>query len=193
MLLLVLAALITRALHIDGLADTCDGIMGGADCGSRLAIMKDSRIGTAGVLGIVFVMFVKYLCLNHLFTSEKAAALLTAPMLGRWSQAFMVYGANYGREHGMGKAFVGRLRFGALAGASAIAAGLSAFVIIREDARSFILAGIVLCGVLAATYLGKRYLVRKLGGVTGDAIGAMSELNEALVLLLFVMFSIGNG
>jgi adenosylcobinamide-GDP ribazoletransferase len=191
-LLVVLSVLITRALHIDGLADTLDGMMGGRDRESRLAIMQDSRLGTAGALGIVIVLFMKYLCLNNLFESDRIAALLVAPVLGRWSQTFMVFNANYGREDGMGRAFVGHLRAGSLATASALAAGLSAFVVVRLELRSVFLFFSLLSGVLLLTYFGKRYLVRKLGGVTGDAIGALSELNEVLVLLVFVIFPSGN-
>jgi adenosylcobinamide-GDP ribazoletransferase len=191
-LLIIISVLITRALHIDGLADTLDGLMGGRDPSSRLAIMKDSRLGTAGALGIFFVLFMKYLCLNNLFETDRIVALLVAPALARWSQTLMVSNAEYGREHGMGKAFVGHLRSSSLAATSAVAIALSAFVVVRMDIRSFILFFILICGVPLFTYLGKRYLVRKLGGVTGDAIGAMSELNEVLVLLLFVILSSGN-
>ena len=192
LLLLVIALLITRALHIDGLADTLDGMMGGHDHTSRLAIMKDSRIGTAGVLGIVCVLSLKYLCLNSLYNSDKVTALLLAPMLARWAQTFMVFRTNYGREHGMGKAFVGHLRTSSFAVVSAIAAGLSAFVIVREDVRSVVLFFCLISGVVLLTYAGRRYLIHKLGGMTGDAIGAVSELNEVLVLLLFVIFSNGS-
>jgi adenosylcobinamide-GDP ribazoletransferase len=191
-LLVALSVLVTRALHIDGLADTLDGLMGGRDHSSRLSIMKDSRLGTAGALGIFFVLAIKYISLNNLFESEKVAALLTAPVLARWSQTLMVFKANYGREDGMGKAFVGHLRASGLTAASVFAIGLSAFVVVRLDTRSVVLIFSLLCGVLLLTFLGRSYLVRKLGGVTGDAIGAVSELNEVLVYLLFVVFSSGN-
>jgi adenosylcobinamide-GDP ribazoletransferase len=191
-LLVIISVLITRALHIDGLADTFDGLMGGRDHSSRLAIMKDSRLGTAGALGIVFVMFMKYLCLNNLFESDRIVALLVAPVLARWSQTLMVSNAAYGREHGMGEAFVGHLRTSGMYATSAVAVALSAFVIVRLDLHSVILFFVLICGVLLLTWFGKRYLVRKLGGVTGDAIGAMSELNEVLVLFLFVILSGGN-
>jgi adenosylcobinamide-GDP ribazoletransferase len=191
-LLIILSVLVTRALHIDGLADTFDGLMGGRDHSSRLAIMKDSRLGTAGALGIVFVLFMKYLCLNNLFESERIVALLVTPVLGRWSQTLMVSNAEYGREQGMGKAFVGHLRSSSLVATSTVAIGLSAFVVVRLDVHSVILFIVLICAVLLLTYLGKRYLVRKLGGVTGDAIGAMSELNEMMVLFLFVVLSSGN-
>jgi len=191
-LLVIISVLITRAMHIDGLADTLDGLMGGNDHSSRLDIMKDSRLGTAGALGIVSVLFMKYLCLNSLYESDRIGALLVAPVVARWAQTLMVFNAEYGREHGIGKAFVGHLRSSGLVATSAVAIGLSAFVVVRLDARSIILFSILICGVVLLTYLGKRYLVRKLGGVTGDAIGAMSELNEVLVLLLFVIFSSGT-
>jgi adenosylcobinamide-GDP ribazoletransferase len=191
-LLIILSVLVTRALHIDGLADTFDGLMGGRDHSSRLAIMKDSRLGTAGALGIVFVLFMKYLCLNSLFESERIVALLVAPVLGRWAQTLMVSNAQYGRENGMGKAFVGHLRSSSLFATSAVAIALSAFVVVRLDLHSVVLFFVLISGVLLLNYLGKRYLVRKLGGVTGDAIGAMSELNEVLVLFLIVILPSGK-
>src|SRR5512147_1592570 len=98
MLLVALSVLITRALHVDGLADTLDGLMGGNDAPSRLAIMKDSRLGTAGALGIFFVLALKYSALNNLVESEKAVALLTAPLLARWSQTLMIFNSEYGRD-----------------------------------------------------------------------------------------------
>lgn len=191
-MVVILSVLITRAIHIDGFADTCDGLMGGRDRVSRLAIMRDSRLGTAGAIGIVFVLFMKYLCLNNLFESDRIIALLIAPLAARWSQTLMVYNTNYGREQGMGSAFVGHLRSSGLAAASAAAVGLSAFVLVRLDARSVMLFFLLVVGVLLLTLLGRRYLVRKLGGVTGDAIGAINEVNEVFVLLMFVMFSSGS-
>lgn len=191
-LLVMLSVLITRALHIDGLADTLDGLMGGRDQASRLAIMKDSRLGTAGALGIFFVLLIKYASLNNLFESDKVVALLIAPVLARWSQTLMVFNATYGRESGMGKAFVGHLRASGLAASAVVAIVLSAFVILRWDVHSTVLMICLLTGVLLLTYLGRWYLIRKLGGVTGDSIGAVSELNEVLVFLLCVILSSGN-
>ncbi len=188
-IIITASILLTRALHIDGLADTMDGIMGGKDHASRLAIMKDSRLGTAGVLGIFFILFMKYLCLNNLFESDRVSALLLTPVLSRWTQTIMVFNADYSREEGMGKAFVGHLRSSGLAAASAIAICLSAFVVLRLDLRSVVFFCSLVAGVLLLAFLGKRYLIKKLGGMTGDSIGAMSELAEVLVMLLFVIFS----
>lgn len=183
--LLMLSVVITRALHVDGLADSMDGLMGGRDRDSRLAIMKDSRIGTAGVLAIVVVFLIKYVCLNSLFGQYKTVALLTAPAFGRWSQMLMMFRAHYAREQGMGKAFIGHVRFAGVLAASIMTLGLSAFVIIYDE-RTAVLAVGIPAGVAVFTGLWRWFVVRKVGGVTGDAVGAASELNEALALLLFV-------
>jgi adenosylcobinamide-GDP ribazoletransferase len=183
--LLILSMLITRALHIDGLADSMDGIMGGNDPEARLDIMRDSRIGTAGVLSIVFVLLIKYICLNNLFDDYKAAALLTAPAFGRWSQMLMMFEADYGRENGLGRDFVGHVRLGGLIAASVVSLGISAYVIIR-DSRTAVLAIAIPLLIALFTMLWRWYVVRKVDGVTGDTVGAASEMNEALTLLLFV-------
>jgi adenosylcobinamide-GDP ribazoletransferase len=183
--LLLLSMVITRALHMDGLADSLDGIMGGKDPESRLAIMRDSRIGTAGVLGIVLILLIKYVCLNNLFDDYKAAALLTAPAFGRWSQMLMMFQADYGREDGLGKAFVGHVRLGGLIAASAGSLGISAYVIVHDN-RTAVLAVAIPLLIALFTVLWRWYVVRRVGGVTGDAVGAASEMNEALTLLLFV-------
>jgi adenosylcobinamide-GDP ribazoletransferase len=189
--LLILSMVITRALHIDGLADSIDGIMGGADRDSRLAIMKDSRIGTAGVLSIVFVLLIKYVCLNNLFDEYKAAALLTAPAFGRWSQMLMMFQADYGREDGLGKAFVGHVRIGGLIAASVVSLGISAYVIVHDN-RTAVLAVAIPLMIAMFTMLWRWYVVRKVGGVTGDAVGAASEMSETLTLLIFVFLVSGR-
>ncbi len=183
--ILLLSVLITRALHMDGLADSVDGLMGGRDRESRLAIMKDSRIGTAGVLAIAFVLLVKYTCLNNLFGEYKTAALLTAPAFSRWAQMLMMFKSNYGRREGMGKAFVGHVRSGGLVAASILSLAISAFVIVDEP-RTVILAGAIPLAVACFTLLWRWFVVRKVGGITGDSIGAVSEMTEALTLMLFV-------
>ncbi|MDH4162518.1 MAG: adenosylcobinamide-GDP ribazoletransferase [Nitrospirota bacterium] len=183
--LLLASVMLTRALHVDGLADSVDGIMGGHDHESRLAIMRDSRIGTAGVLAIIFIFLIKYACLNNLFTEYKTAALLTAPAFSRWAQMLMMYKSDYGRDEGMGKAFVGHVRSGGLVAASVVSLGISAFVIINEP-RTIVLAIGIPVAVVCFTLLWRWFVTRKVGGVTGDSIGAVSEMTEALTLLLFV-------
>jgi adenosylcobinamide-GDP ribazoletransferase len=185
--LIALSLVLTRALHADGLADSVDGLMGGRDRESRLAIMRDSRIGTAGALSLFIVLLVKYVCLNNLFADYKTAALLTAPAFGRWSQMLMMFHAEYGREEGMGRSFVGHVRVGGLVFASVISLGISAFVI-ADDNRTALLAAGIPIAVAVLTLCWRWFVIRRIGGVTGDVVGAANELNEALTLLLFVFF-----
>lgn len=189
--LLLVSAVLTRALHVDGLADSIDGITGGADPPSRLAIMKDSRIGTAGVLAVLFVFLAKYACLNSLFGDVKTSALLTAPVFGRWSQILMMFKADYGRDRGLGKVFVGHLRSGGLVAATVITAGLSAFVLLG-DLQTASLAAVLPFAAAAFSVGWRWFTVRKLGGVTGDTVGAASELTETLVFALFVFSLTGR-
>ena len=184
--LIALPLIVTRALHADGLADSMDGFMGGRDRESRLAIMKDSRIGTAGVLALFLVLLVKYACLNTLFYDYKTAALLTAPAFSRWSQMLMMFHATYGRRQGMGGAFVGHVRYGGLAAATVVTVGLSGFVIYQYDVRTAVLAVSIPVAVALFTLLWRWFVLRKVGGVTGDTVGAANEMNEALTMLLFV-------
>jgi adenosylcobinamide-GDP ribazoletransferase len=133
----------------------------------------------------MFLLLVKYVTLNNLFSGEKVAALLSAPLLARWSQTLMVYRSVYGREEGMGSAFVGHLRGSGMIAASVVAVGLAGWV--SGFSAVYLVAAVVLF-----TLLSRWYFMRKLGGVTGDTIGAVSELNEVLVLLLFVVLSNGE-
>ncbi len=183
--LIIVSLVVTRGLHADGLADSVDGIMGGRDRESRLAIMRDSRIGTAGVLALFCVYLIKYICLNNLFNEYKTAALLTAPAFSRWSQMLMMFHSEYGREEGMGKSFVGHVRSGGLVLASVVSLGISAFVIV-SDGRTAALAIGIPFAIAVFTMLWRWFVIRKIGGVTGDVVGAANEMNEALTLLLFV-------
>jgi adenosylcobinamide-GDP ribazoletransferase len=177
LLVLVLIAL-TGALHLDGLADLFDGLAGGKDRASTLEIMKDSRVGAIGVVGLVMVLLLKYLSLYQIPLEYKNAALIFMPTAGRWIQLCLACYAPYVRaEGGTGSAFVdnvGQPEF--LRGSATLI--VAALVL-------FWLKGIFLVFLLGiATALILRYFETRLGGVTGDVLGAVTEMVEVLVLLL---------
>jgi adenosylcobinamide-GDP ribazoletransferase len=91
--LLVLSALVTGGLHLDGLADTTDGVFGGRTRERRLEIMRDSRIGTFGVLGLLAILSLQFIALLELPQSLLAPALLLAPGWGRASMVLLIVGA----------------------------------------------------------------------------------------------------
>lgn len=169
-------AFLTRGFHLDGLADTFDGIGGGHDWESRLAIMKDSRLGTFGGISLASVLLLKTVLLAEF--GGRLETLWLAPVMGRWS---MLVGMRFfpsARPGGMGDTFRALCR-----GHQLTLASLAAFwaVLLLGGARGLPL----LVMVPALAYLLSRWLCRMLGGLTGDSYGALCEITELAVLVFF--------
>lgn len=176
LVLVSLLAVVTGGLHLDGLSDVCDGL---AARGSRerfLAVMKDSRVGAVGAIGLVLGLALKYQAILALPDGHKREALIFFPLAARFAQVQMTVGAKRARADGLGSAFVG----GAGALQLAIAAAMTAVA-------AFLLLGTagLFCAALLylATWGIRAWSHRRLGGITGDVIGCASELNEILCLL----------
>jgi len=176
-LLITLLTLITGALHLDGLADVCDGL---AARGSRerfLTVMKDSQVGAIGAVGLVLGLLLKWQALVAVPTELKWQALLLFPALARFGQVLTLTGARHARQDGLGAAFVqGAGNVPLLLAFTTVAAG------------GYYLTGFkglaALAAVCVLTVLGRMFFQRKLGGLTGDTIGCISELNEIMALLV---------
>ncbi|MDH3453985.1 MAG: adenosylcobinamide-GDP ribazoletransferase [Desulfuromonadales bacterium] len=177
-LLLLILIVITGALHLDGIADLLDGLAGGKDREGILRIMKDSRVGAMGVVGLVMLLLLKYLCLFNLPLELKSAGLIFMLAAGRWVQVVLAVSCRYLRgSEGTGAAFLEHAgeRELLIASGSLIAVALVLFG----------LQGIFLIFLLGiAAILLIKYFEMRLGGVTGDVLGASSELIEVLSLLL---------
>ncbi|MCH8930772.1 MAG: adenosylcobinamide-GDP ribazoletransferase, partial [Proteobacteria bacterium] len=103
--LIVALVLITGGLHLEGLADACDGLFGGHTRDERLAIMRDPRVGVYGVLGLVAVLGLKWAGLQSLPSTVRVEALLLAPTLSRWSMVVAIAAFPYARTEGLGRDF----------------------------------------------------------------------------------------
>ena len=173
-LLLTLTVILTRGLHLDGLADTADGLGGGRDPAERLRIMKDSRLGTFGAVAVILILLLKFALFQA--WAGPGRIFLLYPIVSRWGMVFLAYLSPYARpEGGLGQAMTQGARASTLAGATVSAAVLS-----------FLAYGIpgliLLTGAALAVLLLSLYFKKKLGGVTGDVLGAVGELLEVLVL-----------
>ncbi len=168
-------ALLTGGLHLDGLADTLDGLGGGWSRDEALAIMRDVRTGAYGVTGIALVLAVKITGLAGLPASARWRALVVAPVLGRLAPLLLARWCAPAREEGAGHAFALAVTPRALGVATllALAVGLGLL-----GAWGLLLLGLV-AGWTAAFAL---YLRWRLGGLTGDCLGALVESVEAGVL-----------
>lgn len=179
-LLLLLLILATGALHLDGIADMIDGFAGGRDRESSLRIMKDSRVGAMGVVGLVMLLLLKYLCLYHVPLEQKSSALILMPCAGRWCQVFLARCSTYIRaEGGTGEVFVEHVGDAELLRASLTI--LLALLVLFSFKGLWL---VVLLLLFAALLM--HYFERRLGGVTGDLLGAATEIIEVLSLLLIL-------
>jgi adenosylcobinamide-GDP ribazoletransferase len=179
---IALLALITGGLHLDGFADMMDGLFCGH--GNRekiLAIMKDSRVGAMGVIGLVLLLLLKASSLASIAGPGRAGALLLMPCLARWSQVHLSYNARIGRPEGsLAMPFIQNLGQAELFIAFAVAFASAG---ILSGARG--LAAVLTVVVL--TVCSRALCNEKIGGITGDIIGATNEANELLVLLVFAV------
>ena len=179
LLLIVLLSAVTGALHLDGLADVCDGLAARGGRERFLTVMKDPHTGAVGVVGLVLALLLKYEALLTIPVELKREALILFPVVARFSQVLMAAGAQRAREDGLGALFVG--------GAGTIQFGAAALLTLA--AAAFLMGVKGVCCVLAAgllTWGGRRWAHRRLGGVTGDLIGCVSEVNEIGCLLVII-------
>jgi len=174
----VLWAFLTRGLHLDGLADTFDGIGGGYCRESRLAIMKDSRLGTFGGIAVASALVLKISLLAGTGRTAALQALFLAPVLGRWAILFALRFFPSARPGGMGDLF----RKGCTSGC--LFTGTAATVLLAAAAGG--VPGILLLPLVPlSALLFSWWLASLLGGLTGDSYGAVCELSEILSLCLF--------
>ena len=179
-ILIAALALITGGLHLDGLADTFDGLYGGKTREEALAIMKDSRVGAIGVVSLVFVIVLKYITLLSVPAGLKYTALVVMPALSRWSMVIVAYLSRYARPTGgTGRDFIETVSPMNLLIATA-------FALITGIVGLEWKGGLIILLIGGLTIIWVVYFHRRLGGVTGDVLGAINEVNEVMALLFIL-------
>jgi adenosylcobinamide-GDP ribazoletransferase len=175
--IIILAAwlLLTRALHFDGFLDTCDGLFGGFAPERRLEIMRDSRVGAFGVAGGGMLLLAKYAAIISL---PHLSGLVLAPVLGRWTTSIAIFAFPYAREKGMGRDMKDNVRWLQVILATSVSVLVACLFAGWTGLLAFALAGLVL-------WLGAGFILRRIPGLTGDSYGALCELVELVVLLVF--------
>lgn len=178
---------VTGALHEDGLADCADGFFGGAVPERRLVIMRDSRIGTYGVLALLFAVGLKIALVAELLalgTVPAAALLIAAAVAGRTIALYPWVGLPNARGEGLA-ASAGRPHASAFRRALLLGVIVTAVLTVWISPLGFVLAGLA----AAAAAKGVAVLAdRLIGGHTGDVIGAAVVLGDLLYLAAFSMF-----
>ena len=161
---------ITGGLHADGFMDTADGIFSCRDRERMLAIMKDSRVGSNGVIAFVFLVLFKITFLAAIPADMIFLVLIGVPTASRLGTLISIFEFPYARPQGLGKAFVEYAPSGTL---------VTGFVFSLMPALYFgFLAFLLVGAAMLTSLLANYYIVGKLGGVTGDTYGAVTEFTE---------------
>jgi adenosylcobinamide-GDP ribazoletransferase len=178
--LLVVSILLTGGLHLDGLADLCDGLAAGGNRERILSVMKDSRIGAFGVMGLTVVLILKYSLFYEIIGKGWLRSFLMMGVLSRWAMVLAAFSGRYVREEGTARPFIGQIRRPWFIGSTGITVGF-AWMIFKGPGL------LVLLPVFLFVFLFLHYLKLKIGGLTGDVLGALNEITEVLVLLLIAI------
>lgn len=179
---LILSIIITGGIHLDGFADTCDGFYGAKTKEEILKIMRDSRIGAMGVIGIVSLLLLKFTLIISIPRGFLLKSLIMMAVFGRWSQLLSCYTSKYAREEGKAKYFIEYANRKDFIIGSFITFVLFLLIAKQTGMWIFILA-------LLSTLLFIQYVKRKIGGMTGDTIGAINEVEEVAILFLAFVYS----
>jgi adenosylcobinamide-GDP ribazoletransferase len=171
-------AWLTRGFHLDGLADTFDGLGAGGGRERILEIMDDSHIGVFGVLAVVLVLLFKIRAVE-LMDAERWRALLIAPLLGRWAMVLLGHRSTAAKP-GLGSTLIVHMRGRDLFLATAVT------LVLAVGLLNIIGLALVI-GIAVLTMACKNYFHRRLGGLTGDIFGAVGELSETSVLVFLTL------
>ncbi|MBV8203210.1 MAG: adenosylcobinamide-GDP ribazoletransferase [Acidobacteria bacterium] len=171
------AAWLTGGLHEDGWADLCDAAAASRDRERMLEVMKDSRIGAVGALALIFLVAGKLAALTALPAAKAAAALIAAHTASRWSSLPLLWRLPYARPAGgLARPLAGQVTARRMA-AGSVAAALIVALALRWAALPPAFAAV------AAVALAAWFFRARLGGVTGDCLGAANQLVELAVFL----------
>ena len=190
--LLLFWTVLTGGLHLDGLADTLDGFIGGKNREATLSIMRDPAIGTMGTLGIFFVLAFKWgalytLCENGFDVGANNYSPLHWSILpfvlatGRYLMVLGAFVSRYPHAEGEGKNYIGKIPL---------------TVFLTASITMLFIAGItlqlmglfLLVTILGGAALWIIYAHKRIGGMTGDTLGALAEVSEAVWLVLICRF-----
>lgn len=183
-------ALLTGGLHLDGLADMADGFGGGKTREDILRIMRDHAVGSYGAVALIVILLLKTVCLSELVTSSRNLWILfTAPTLSRWSILLLARSAPYARKTDDGPTGSGALSR-SFTGLDLVIGTVVCFALLplagvtRTLACWLVTAASTACLVALAR--------RRIGGITGDVLGANVVLAEALQLMTALYFVAGS-
>lgn len=182
-LLVAFYVMLTGGLHLDGVGDSFDGLFSYRDKSRILEIMKDSRVGTNGILGILFVLLIKLFAFSDLIETARFIPIIYMPLVGRLALVVACYKGKNAREKGMGRTYIGNITKKDVITAFVIASILIGIALLQGFQIVFM---ILLAMIVSLVYviLVRFYVYKKIDGITGDILGLVCETSEAVFLVL---------
>lgn len=173
-------AVLTGALHLDGLADAADGLFGRGDAAQRLDVMRDPRLGSFGTAALALVLVGDIAALSAMSPGRALAALVIAGALSRLAMLWLMAFVPYVRPSGLGLVAwdPSHRRLDLVVGSS-----LALIMCLLDWRRTLVALPLVALAAVGMALLARR----KLGGATGDIYGATSELGQLVALIAFVL------
>ncbi|MGD9947049.1 MAG: adenosylcobinamide-GDP ribazoletransferase [Desulfobulbus sp.] len=181
---------VTGGLHLDGIADTADGLFSYRTQERMLEIMRDSTLGTNGVIALVLTVLLKFTLLAHIPGQGALFAVLVTPILGRTALTWHSASSNYAREvRGIGD-YVNQMGLPQALAATAVSFSLILALLLFFGVRAELIPAVTMILLLPSIALATGfavYLKKRLGGITGDTIGASIELSEMLSFFVILL------
>lgn len=202
--IILFEVILTGGIHLDGLADTFDGIFSYRSKQKILEIMKDSRLGTNGGISLILYFLLKFSIMLCLFSSFNISELnisfliMTYPVIARLCSVVSCISAPYARPSGMGKTFIENTKFRDFIISFFITLAYSLLLMffnISSTAifyKNFIIHIFVILIMILSSYLFSKLVQRKIGGITGDTLGALLEFSEIFYLFIYIIINSFN-
>ncbi len=190
-MLIVIEIIFIRGLHLDGFIDTVDGLFGGMNKEERLRIMKDTHPGSFGIIAVVLLILLKFTLIFEILNLNQdkvsiAEILILMPALGRYAMlipmAIQPYARNNGTAH-----WTKFVKFREILTASLFMISSIILISVFLNLKIFLLIALIIALLIFSLMLSK-YITSKIGGMTGDTYGALTEISEIFVLLAFVLY-----
>jgi len=182
--IVALPIFMSGGIHFDGLLDSCDGLFSGRSRERTLEIMRDSRVGSMGVIAGLLNVMLRYSILIELPEAILPVLLITQGITGRWVMAMALHFFPYARkEGGLGQGFASEKRVSYVM----VSSLLALLIIGLVNGVAGILISLMVGGL---SLLLAIWVVRKIGGLTGDVYGALNEVSENFFLLLWLVGTI---
>ena len=181
----VCAVILTKGLHLDGLSDWADGFIGGGwDKQKTLEVMKDPHSGVFGVISVVVILLVKWVCYTRLMENGMPVWIVSAVIISRTMQVESAATLPYARSNdGTGAPFVRNAR--GIHRIIAVSCATGFLFLLNGIAGFFgLIVGWIVCGLFGL------WCKKRIGGITGDTLGACSEIVETVVLCAFTLAEI---